>query len=239
MPSSRAAHATACPWFPALAATTPAARSPADSVDNLFTAPRTLKDPVRCRFSAFSRTSRPTRRENVSDKKIGVASAMPESRFRASLMSASVGAVGSVAKVEDLLHYLPHGRQRIELAPLHLVEQAAQLRIVCHSLLEMRLRTPRGDCEHLAREVPAPPLLETALGLEMGSMLLDLGPQLGHVLAACRVGQNDRWLPGVLPIERDDRSHFLHHRLRRRVIHLVDRDHVGDLHDPGLERLHR
>ena len=39
--------------------------------------------------------------------------------------------------------------------------------------------------------------------------------------------------------EREDRAHLVQHRLRRRVIHLVDRDHVGDLHDPGLQRLHR
>ena len=67
-PSSRAAHATAWPWLPALAATTPAARSSGVKVDNLLTAPRTLKEPVRWRFSAFSRTSRPQRRENVSER---------------------------------------------------------------------------------------------------------------------------------------------------------------------------
>src|SRR5512133_4339744 len=139
-PSSRAAHATAWPWLPALAATTPAARSSGVSVDSLLTAPRTLNEPVRCRFSAFSSTLRPTRRENVSERKIGVSSAIPKSRCRASWMSASVGAVRSVAKVEHLLHYLPHRRQRIELAPLHLVEQAPELGIVGHGLLEMRLR---------------------------------------------------------------------------------------------------
>jgi len=53
VPLSRAAHATAWPWFPALAATTPAARSCAESVARRFAAPRTLKEPVRCRFSAL------------------------------------------------------------------------------------------------------------------------------------------------------------------------------------------
>ena len=32
-----------------------------------FDAPRILNDPVRCRFSAFSRTSRPVSRESVSE----------------------------------------------------------------------------------------------------------------------------------------------------------------------------
>ncbi len=67
IPSSRAAQATAWPWLPALAATTPAARSSSPSVESLLTAPRILKEPVRCRFSAFSVTDRPVRRENVSE----------------------------------------------------------------------------------------------------------------------------------------------------------------------------
>ena len=52
----------------ALAAITPAERSVGESVESLLTAPRILNDPVRWRFSAFSRTSRPHRRENVSDR---------------------------------------------------------------------------------------------------------------------------------------------------------------------------
>ncbi len=67
IPSSRAAQATAWPWLPALAATTPAARSSSPSVDSLLTAPRILNEPVRCRFSALSHTVRAQRRENVSE----------------------------------------------------------------------------------------------------------------------------------------------------------------------------
>ena len=66
IPASRAAHATACPWFPALAATTPAARSFSPSVEIVLNAPRILNEPVRWRFSAFSTTGRPDSRENVS-----------------------------------------------------------------------------------------------------------------------------------------------------------------------------
>ena len=67
MPSSRAAQATAWPWLPALAATTPAARSSGESVASVFMAPRILKEPVRCRFSALSSTSRPVSRESVAE----------------------------------------------------------------------------------------------------------------------------------------------------------------------------
>jgi hypothetical protein len=53
--------------LPALAATTPAARCASVSAAIRVTAPRTLNEPVLCRFSAFRTTSRPARRENVSD----------------------------------------------------------------------------------------------------------------------------------------------------------------------------
>src|SRR5829696_9615203 len=102
-------------------------------------------------------------------------------RSRASWMSASVGAVRSVAmglrKMKDLLKDLTHGGERVELPPLYLVEQAPELRIVGHRLLEMRLRPAGGDREHLACEVSSPPLLETVLVLEVCAMLLDLLPE--------------------------------------------------------------
>ena len=65
-PASRAAQATAWPWLPALAAITPERFSPSVSVAILLTAPRILNEPVRCRFSAFSATSRPMSFESVS-----------------------------------------------------------------------------------------------------------------------------------------------------------------------------
>src|SRR5436190_5230621 len=148
---------------------------------------------------------------------MGVSSAIPKSRCRASWTSAVVGAVRSVANVEHLLHYLPHRGQRIELTPLHLVQQPTKLRIVGDGLLQMRLRTPRRDREHLAGEILSPPLLEPALPLEVRAMLLDLLPQLLDVLATRRLRQHDRRLPGTFAVERQDRSHLADHRLRRRV----------------------
>ena len=66
-PASRAAQATACPWLPALAATTPAAISSGVNVEIRLYAPRTLNDPVRWRFSALSCTSRPASCDSVSE----------------------------------------------------------------------------------------------------------------------------------------------------------------------------
>src|SRR5215204_6492042 len=129
MPASRAAHATACPWLPALAATAPAARSPAESVAIVLTAPRILNEPVRCRFSAFRWTGRPQRRVKVSDGKTGVIRTIRPRRPRAASMSASVGAV-AVRNPVHLLENLTHRGERIELARLHLVQQPAQLRLV-------------------------------------------------------------------------------------------------------------
>ena len=45
--------------------------------------------------------------------------------------------------------------------------------------------------------------------------------------------------PGRVGIEGDHSTNVVLQRLRPRLIHLVDRDHVRDLHDPGLQRLHR
>ena len=67
-------------------------------------------------------------------------------------------------------------------------------------------------------------------------VLLERRPQLGDVLAAQSLGEEDRGTPVRLR-EGHDRPHLVEHRLRRRMIHLVDRDDVGDLHDPGLQRL--
>src|SRR5436190_2899302 len=113
-PSSRAAHATAWPWLPALAATTPAARASGSSDESFVNAPRTLNDPVRCRHSTLHRTGRPTSREKVSLGYTGVTRATPAITARARSISGSPGAV--IVDVEDLLEYLAHGGQRVELA---------------------------------------------------------------------------------------------------------------------------
>ena len=91
----------------------------------------------------------------------------------------------------------------------------------------------------LALEVPLPPLLELASLLEVAAPGLERLPELGHALAAKRLGEQDLRPSFSHRVERDDRSHLLDHRLRGGMVHLVHGDHVGNLHDPGLERLHR
>src|SRR5262245_51164053 len=127
-PSSRAAHATAWPWLPALAAITPASRSAGERLATVLTAPRILNEPVRCRFSAFRTTSRPTWREIVSEPYTGVSRASAPIRARAASTSARVGVV-LVAKVEDQPKNRINRRERVELPLLDLVEEPPELRL--------------------------------------------------------------------------------------------------------------
>src|SRR5438128_9759561 len=190
-PASRAAHATACPWLPALAVTTPAARWSAPSEPTLLTAPRILNDPVRWRFSALRTIARPASRPSVAEGCTGVTRAMPATRDRAASMSARLGAV-RVTNVEHPLHDLPDGAQRVELAPLNLVEQPPQLGVALDGLLEVRLRAGARDGEHLAGEVPGAPLREKVVVLEVAPVLLDSLPELVDTLPAQGLGQHDR-----------------------------------------------
>src|SRR5436190_16041967 len=187
-PSSRAAHATACPWLPALAATTPAARCSGSRLESLTYAPRTLNEPVRCRFSALSRTDRPASRDSVSDGKTGVTRATPSSRSRACSISGSPGAASvAIVDPEDLFEYLAYRDQWVELTCLHLREQSPQLGVVGNGLLEMMACPTRGDREHLTGEVGPATLLELPALLEECAVLLDLLPQLAQVLAPHRL----------------------------------------------------
>src|SRR5207244_4187748 len=116
-------------------------------------------------------------------------------------MSASVGAICFIAKLEHLLHDLFHGSQWVELPPLHLVEKTTQLRVVRNRLLKMRLRATGCNGEHFTGKILAPALLQPPLQLQIGAMLLDLAPQLRDVLTACRLGEHDRRLPAAFTVE--------------------------------------
>src|SRR4051812_16303214 len=86
MPSCRAPAASAWPWLPALAATTPPAQE-SPSAASLAATPRTLNEPVRWRFSALSTTVPPARSLNVRVDSIGVRRATPSTAGRAALTS--------------------------------------------------------------------------------------------------------------------------------------------------------
>ena len=89
-PRMRAAAARAWAWLPAEAATTPRAQPSSPSAASLAATPRTLNDPVRCRFSALSTTVPPARSENVRVDRIGVRLATVPTACRTARTSASV-----------------------------------------------------------------------------------------------------------------------------------------------------
>src|SRR5699024_6990483 len=72
MPSSRATYATARPWFPVEAASTPRRRCSSDSRRILFDAPRILNAPVGWWVSNFNQTSFPTFSDRASLNTTGV-----------------------------------------------------------------------------------------------------------------------------------------------------------------------
>ena len=57
MPSSRAIHATPCAMFPVLVVTTPSSSASLGALRIAFDAPRSLKEPIGCRFSSLSQIS--------------------------------------------------------------------------------------------------------------------------------------------------------------------------------------
>lgn len=89
-PSRVEARATPWAWLPALAATTPAARSSGESPAIRTYAPRSLKEPVRWRFSHLRWTGAPTSSERWRLPSIIVTLATPASIFCAPRTSSSV-----------------------------------------------------------------------------------------------------------------------------------------------------
>ena len=131
------------------------------------------------------------------------------------------------------------GAQRIELTALRPRRDALQRRIAGHRGSQMRAshastprRTPRprGSCAR--RSSSSPVALERAHGAPRAHPRAP-GTFSPRSASVSRIAGRPSG-----SVEGDDRAHLVEHRLRRRVIHLVDRDHVGDLHDPGLQRLH-
>src|SRR4051812_20461062 len=95
-PRTRAACARAHAWLPALPAVTPRAQ-PSPSAASLFSAPRTLNDPVRWRFSALSATDAPVRSPSVSDGSTGVRLATSATAARARATASAVTVCGRSA----------------------------------------------------------------------------------------------------------------------------------------------
>ena len=93
--------------------------------------------------------------------------------------------------------------------------------------------------EDLVAQVAPAALGERALLLDVRAVLVELLDELVDALAAAGLGLDDRHPPAALRRERQHAADLAHHRVGQRVVGLVDDDDVGDLHDPGLQRLDR
>ena len=79
-PAARLACATARPWLPVDAVTTPFRRTSSDSDSTALVAPRSLKLPVSCWCSHFRKTSAPRRRPRLNEGRRGVRKTLPAMR---------------------------------------------------------------------------------------------------------------------------------------------------------------
>src|SRR5919108_2851135 len=91
-PALLAAYATPCAWFPAEAATTPWERSRGPREWILLSAPRTLNDPVRWKFSSFRWKSLPVSALRLVERLTGVRRTRGLSSLQAASTSAKVKA---------------------------------------------------------------------------------------------------------------------------------------------------
>ena len=96
MPRRFAWQATPCAWLPAETAITPRARSPASSARSLFSAPRSLKDAVNCRFSNLRNSSQPAIADSVRECRKGVSATWSRMRLRAASTSPATIASGGI-----------------------------------------------------------------------------------------------------------------------------------------------
>ena len=196
MPASRAAHATAWPWLPALAATTPAAplrlAERRDRVVRAADLERArplevlrLEEHLAARRAA--RTSRSGRAASRA-RRLQAARARPRCQ-RSSAASWSTRSTRRNTSSMISRTALSGSSSRRSTA----LEHALQLRVA--------RRPPPGDGASRGSTRPRTPrrarllaaaLLEPAVARERGAVLLERRPQLGDVLAAQRLGEQDR-----------------------------------------------
>src|SRR3954466_4416898 len=136
------------------------------------------------------------------------------------IASAALGFLAPSA-IDVLLQQLAGGGGRVELAPHNPVEQIGRRRVLGDGLLEAAAHPRGGDPEHLAAQVAGAALGQRPLLFDEGAVLVDLGRQLLHPLAAGGLGAQDRHLPalGILG-EGEDAADLADHRVGHRVVGL-------------------
>ena len=211
IPSSRAAHATAWPWLPALAAITPAARSASPSDASLLTAPRILNEPVRCRFSALSQT--------VARRRAATA---PPSRRRASRARGRRSGRARPRCQRASASWCPSFPMWNTFSRISCTAVSGSSSRRCTSSRSRRSSgssvTAFSRCRSPAPtqpRTPPPPGSDGAAPRAARSAsshvrcVFDLLPQRLDALAAHRLGQHDRRLQSRSPPEREHLAHLV------------------------------
>src|SRR5690242_10618594 len=113
-PAERAAHASACAWFPADTVTTPRARAAASKPLTAFRAPRALNEPVFCKFSHLRKRVTPTGSPTRAAESVGVTWTRPAMRSRAARIVESVSGVSWVRIEREFGARGREGRFRVD-----------------------------------------------------------------------------------------------------------------------------
>src|SRR3954447_24375434 len=124
-PASRAARATAWPWFPLDTATTPGV--PSGSARTALVAARSVNEPVRCSDSHFRYSSRPLAASRPGERSTGVRQTRPAIRARAASRSGLLLMAQEVS-LEERRH------PRVELEPVGQAVDAVALVLVAQVL---------------------------------------------------------------------------------------------------------
>ncbi len=106
------------------------------------------------------------------------------------------------------------------------------------SSIRARARAGRGGHD-LGGQIAPPPSFELACPGESLAQPAQRRPERVDALVPHRFGEHDRRLPPGVGGEREHGADVARERLGTGLMHLVDGDHIGDLHDPRLQRLHR
>jgi len=207
----------------------PAARSASVSVATLLSAPRSLNEPVRWRFSAFRSTSRPAI-ARTSPSEPGLAGDTPIRARAARRQRPSARPCPSIRNTRSALWTALADRG----APPHRREPAssASPATACSrwsSRAEARANT--SAARRSRRRCSSAPLARGAR---------DGAPRRPRALRPLASSASVRTIGIVQPrAPAPASSAALHERLRSRMVAPVDCDHVRDLHHASLQRLDR
>ena len=220
----------------------PAARRSGSRLESLVYAPRTLNEPVRCRFSALRDTGRPDEpRERLGrEDRRDARDSRRAARVRARSQEVRVRSP-SPSWIRNTFSSI--SRTAVSGSSSRACTSASSRRssaIVGDRLARgdgspdsTRPRTPRARD---SRDAAPRAVRSRSRNARCSSIFSHSSGTCSPRTASVRTigGFHSR-----LAVESEDRAHLVQHRLRGGIVHLVDRDHVGDLHDPGLQRLHR